>query len=309
MANFHRSIMLHFFKKINFISRFLYNMINWYVGRFRFPHRGWKYFRSFLQFFDLDKETYKKKLYSGLYINVRPVDHIQKDLFWYGHYELDAISIWSHLIQKDSVVIDIGANIGYYTIAASSKATLGHAYAFEPVSFLRNEIEKNIQLNHLNNVTICSYALRDQEQDANVYVSSIDNVGMSGLLPAENFSGRIEAVTTISLDKWLKDQGMEKADIIKMDVEGAELQILLGMKNTLTTFRPAILVEVIESQLTRFGGSVEKLYAFLRFYNYNPYDIIGQCTLKPIYHNKEDYTILFYPAELEFPNDINIIYS
>jgi FkbM family methyltransferase len=293
----------------SFISRFFHRLLNWYVGLFNFPHAGWKYFRSFLQAFALDKRSYQKRLSGGQYINVRPVDHIQKDLFWYGHYELNSINLLIQLIEKDSIVIDIGANIGYYTIVAASRTVSGHVYAFEPLSFLCKEIEKNVLLNCLHNVKVNHSALGSREQDSIAYLSSEDNIGMSGLVPAENFSGKTEAVHSTTLDKWKEIEKIKRIDIIKIDVEGGELDVLSGMRNTLAACRPIMLIEVIEHQLERFGASIEELYSFVRSYNYNAFDIVGKNVLQEITGCKESYSVLFMPRERSIPNGITVVRS
>jgi FkbM family methyltransferase len=291
------------------LSGFFYRLINWYVRHFRFPHAGWKYFRSFLQTFALDNRSYQKRLSGGLYINVRPVDHIQKDLFWYGHYELESINLLKELMEDDSVVVDIGANIGYYTIVAASRAVSGHVYAFEPLSFLCEEIKQNILLNRLHNVKVYQCALGSLERDSLAYLSSEDNVGMSGLLPAENFSGKTEKVHSLSLDQWKEVERIEKIDIIKIDVEGAEFDVLSGMKNTFTVLRPIIFIEIIDDQLNRFGSSMKDLYSLIRFYNYNTYDIVGKNRLQEITTYKESYSVLLMPKERSISNKISIIRS
>jgi FkbM family methyltransferase len=296
-------------KRNYFLSEILFRSTNWYVRHFRFPHAGWKYFRSFLQTFALDNRSYQKRLSGGLYINVRPVDHIQKDLFWYGHYELESINLLKELVENDSVVVDIGANIGYYTIVAASKAVSGHVYALEALSFLCEEIEQNILLNRLQNVNVYHYALGSRERDSLAYLSSEDNVGMSGLLPAENFSGETEKVHSLSLDQWKEAERIGKIDIIKIDVEGAEYDVLSGMKDTLTALRPIIFIEVIEHQLERFGSSMKDLYSFIRSYNYNTYDIVGKNRLQEINTYKESYSVLFMPEERPIPDKISVLRS
>ena len=279
----------------------LYKIINWYVGHFRFPHKGWKYFYSFLRSFKLDHKTYRKKLSHGLYINLVPADHIQKEIFWYGYYEKEAVKLWFELIKLDSVVVDVGSNIGYYSLLAASKATTGHIYAFEPVSFLQEAIKKNISLNHLSNISVYPFAVSAQKKEAVVYVSAEDNLGMSGLHPPENFSGKTENVSTISLDEWKQSNAIKKIDFIKIDVEGSEMNVLLGMQSILLKDKPVVFIEIIQKNLSQFGISIEDVYTFINSFNYKTNIITSKGIIEFKERDIEGYSILLTPQEFELP--------
>jgi len=130
-------------------------------------------------------------------------------------------------VKEGSVVVDIGAHYGYYSlIAAKNKAQV---FSFEPVKENFEILRKNIELNHL-----------DAIQPFNVAVSNINGGKMFNVAEASDSSSFYEhpltktieqrAVQTVSLDKFLPDQ---KIDLVKIDTEGHELEVLEGMKNTL----------------------------------------------------------------------------
>src|SRR5947209_9606735 len=101
------------------LLKILYKFINWYTQHFKFPHRGFKYFYSILRLAHLDQKVFIKKLPGGqfMYVNVR--DHIQKNIFWYGYYQKEFDLTWISFIKPNSIILDIGANIGYYSVLAS----------------------------------------------------------------------------------------------------------------------------------------------------------------------------------------------
>ena len=91
---------------------------------------------------------------------VIPSEHIQQQLFWYGYYEKKAILTWEAFIHKGDTVLDIGANTGYYSLVAASKAK--QVYAFEPATSIRQLLEKNITLNKINNIKVQAVAISNK---------------------------------------------------------------------------------------------------------------------------------------------------
>ena len=287
--------------------KLLYYIINWYTQHLPFPHKGWKYFYSMLRFLGLDKETYKKKIADELYFNVTPADHIQKNIFWYGAYEKDTLNCLCKLIKSDSTVFDIGANVGYYTVLMASRACNGHVYAFEPLSIARNQLQKNIALNKIRNTTVLDFCISDKQESSVIYAAWEDNIGMSGLKPPENFSGRTEPVECMSFDEWFLSHRINSANLIKIDVEGAEVKVLRGMSNTIKKHRPILILEVISPQLVSFGATVEELYDLIIPHDYSAYRAEKKNKLKKLTCVEEGYDIFFIPNDNEIPADIGIV--
>lgn len=293
------------FQKYNLLKA-LHKIINSYTRRFSFPHRGLKYFLRFLRRFHLDNEKYQKKIHKGLLINVSPRDHIQQQLFWYGHYEKEAFLLAEKLIREDAIILDIGANIGYFSLIAARKASKGKVIAFEPHGSLREEISQNILLNKLGNVQVEPYAIGNQTTTTTFFIADKSNIGMSGLVPQENFSGITEQVSLIQLDEWLNRHPLPAINFIKIDTEGAELDVLKGMKDLLQKHSPVILIEVMGHLLSLFGNSPEDVYSFLGQFQYRPYLIPAENILRPVNQAQEDYSILFLPPQFQMPAGISI---
>lgn len=251
----------------------MYKLINWYAQRFRFPHRGWKFARWWMKLTGALDRIYTKKLRNGYLMQVNPTEHIQQQLFWYGYYEKEVIAVWETLMQSDFTVLDIGANTGYYSLIASRKAK--QVYAFEPSSVMRIELEQNIALNSIQNISIEPYAVSDQSGVATIYLSGSDNTGMSGLQPPENFSGATEQVNMISIDDWIVSKGSPRINAIKIDVEGAEMKVLKGMRQLLLRVSPEIvLIEVIDSLLSKYGNKTEDIFNFFTNAGYKPFEVL-----------------------------------
>jgi FkbM family methyltransferase len=283
----------------------LYKIINWYIKHFPFPHRGWKYFRSVLKFVGLLHKDYSKKLHNGYFMAVKPSEHIQQQIFWYGYYEKDAILTWEKFLHNKSVVLDIGANTGYYTI--TSAAVAQQVYAFEPSTREREMLTHNVERNGFRNVIIQPEAVSDECDQAHLYLSGPDNKGMSGLQTPDNFMGSIEIVVTITLDNWMLSTRPERIDGIKIDVEGAELKVLNGMKQLLLEHAPFIFIEIMSDLLKKFEAVPEDIYRFLEARGYKGYRIKAPGVLISVTSPEEDYNLVFLPNNATLPEGITLM--
>ncbi|HEX7847805.1 MAG TPA: FkbM family methyltransferase, partial [Chitinophagaceae bacterium] len=288
--------------KIQFHS--LFKIINNYTKRFPFPRKGWKFFRSFLKRAGLYEKPFIKKLHNGSSFFTVPAEHIQQQIFWYGYYEKEAVLTWEAFLHKHAVCLDIGANTGYYSIIAAAKAK--QVYAFEPSSVNRNWLTKNIALNDLTNIHVQSFAVSNQKGNEHFYNADNSNSGMSGLSKPGNFAGSIENVETISLDEWLSANNITHVDCIKIDVEGAEMNVLQGMENRIDKLKPVIFIEVIEELLQKFGHSVPAIFNFLWDKGYKAYAVPAAKVLQLIEEPIEAYTLIFIPADHLVPDGISI---
>ena len=285
----------------------MHKFLNWYVRHLPFPHRGWKYVQPILRKLNLAEQPYQKKLFNGLRLNVNATDHIQKNIFWYGYYEKEVSIVWQDLIRRDSVVLDVGANIGYFSVLAAAKAVNGSVFSFEPVSLFRKQLSDNIALNNLSNVEVLPFAVGNRNEKATIYLADADNFGMTAMVLPENFSGKTETVEKISLDKWAEQNPLPKLDLIKIDTEGAEMEVLSGMQSLLQRQQPAVLIEVINEQLDKFESSAVDLYNYLDNNRYRAFEIVTGKRLRLIKDYKEGYDILFLPENYQLPQSLKII--
>src|SRR3972149_2234781 len=149
-----------------------------------------------------------------------------------GVYEKFETDLVKQEIKKDDVVIDIGANIGYYTlIFAKLVGDTGKVFAFEPDPTNFELLRKNIEANGYKNVTLEQKALSDKEGKVTLALSKQNAAGhhISSEQQAPKNSIQVDA---IAADDYFKNFE-HKIDFIKMDVEGAESIVLSGMANIL----------------------------------------------------------------------------
>lgn len=286
------------------MKEILYNIICWYSLHFPFPHKGLKYFEALLKRFKLHKERFVKKLPNGLLMELSASDHIEKYLFWYGAYEKKEVSTMQTLLHTDSVVVDIGANVGYYSLMAAEKVTTGHIYSFEPVSKNLEKLERNISLNKLTVIHPIQTAISNVSGRTVIYISADDNSGMSGLRAAENFSGQSETVKCLTLDEAVTAYNIPKINLVKIDVEGSEVNVLRGMTKTITEQLPVLLMEVSAATLAMYHEKIQTIYQLLSAKGYIACKVTAINVLKKINTPQEADLVFFIPEHYRFPSAI-----
>ena len=140
-------------------------------------------------------------------------------------------------LKNQNVVLDIGANIGLYSLWASKNNGRCSIYSFEPNPDTYSRLERNIKLNDFNN--IFPYQLAVASQTGLSHFRKCQNTWVSGITSSEA-KDTIE-VKTISLDEFVNDNSIDLVDLIKIDVEGSEFSVLKGSINTLKITRRVIL--------------------------------------------------------------------
>lgn len=160
------------------------------------------------------------------------------DVFNEGPYELG-----EHVrIRPGDVVMDCGANMGFFSAVASSRGC--RVYAFEPMEYIRrNYTDKTAALNR--NVTVVPCALSDRRRELvfKLHKNIESSHDITGSV-ADNgeVAGRLQKVQAIPLDEFVTENRLERVDFIKADIEGAERLLLSGAKETIRRFRPKISI-------------------------------------------------------------------
>ncbi len=159
-------------------------------------------------------------------------------------------------INKDSVVIDIGANIGYYTLLLAKVCK--RVYAIEPDKECFEILKKNIEENNLKNVILINKAVSDKVEMVS-FAHNNDNHG-DGKIDLRSQISDIRKIKTIKLDDVIK----EKVDLIKIDVQGHEPQVIAGAEKIIAKYSPILFLE--------FNGDY-KMINFLKKYYKNIFTI------------------------------------
>ena len=180
---------------------------------------------------------------------------------WLGTYELRKQQLFAAELSGANVVYDIGAHAGFYSmLAAVATAPTGRVYAFEPFQTNVGHLRRHTTINGLS-IEVIEAAVADWDGTA-AFQAGEDSY--TGKLQG---SGQDIEVTTV--DAFRTRQGADCPDLIKIDVEGAELLVLKGAAETLSTCKPTIFVAVHGPDVGR--DCIE----FLRAFDYEPTPILG----------------------------------
>jgi FkbM family methyltransferase len=202
-----------------------------------------------------------------LRMTVVPREMMNKSLFLYGTLEISETRIVQALLAPGMCFVDVGANIGYYALlGARIVGPSGAVHAFEPNGEVRTRLVENLELNGLANVVVYDKAVTRRSGTVRFYTSTwVENSGISSILPGAGRSEQGEEVACVSLDDFVATLGPRRIDLLKMDIEGAELEAIEGGRDLLSRAdAPAILfeaakVEPLAQALRGFGYSIRRL--------------------------------------------------
>lgn len=207
-------------------------------------------------------------------------------------------------IPKDAVVMDVGANAGYFTKVFSRMAPEGRVYAFEPGSYAGSILKRVVSMRGLHNVVICPFGLSDQRSHNTLHMPvkakgnlgfGLSHLGHSHAVDAR--ATKTEEIHLNTLDIFVTDMEIDRIDFIKCDTEGWEMRMLVGASASLKKFRPVLMLEVVDAFLGRAGDSAKALWNFLHDHNYNIYRIAenGDLISSPTPPEKEYWDIICIP--------------
>ncbi len=198
-----------------------------------------------------------------LWVDPRDTTGVAPPLLQYGEYEPFITSIFSRIVKKGMTVIDVGANIGYFSVlAAKLVGPAGKVYAFEPEPHNFALLSKNIAFNKFPNCIPVNKALSDKNGTTQLYLDAC-NWGAHSLA-AQNVDGKKAVrIQTVRLDDFLRN--MRNVDVIKIDAQGAEGLILKGMRDVIAKNKHLkIIMEFWPFALRNMGSEPRDILQFVR---------------------------------------------
>ena len=214
-------------------------------------------------------------------------------IFMYGEYEQDLTKLVGKYLNKDKDVIDVGANIGLFTILLSKSINHNRkVLAIEPTPNALKFLNNNLKINNCeSNVTVYQGCASDKfgELELNT-IEGLEEYSSLGKMVHSYVNGiksNLIIVNGETIDNLVKANAIVPG-FIKMDIEGAELKALKGAQQTLKDYKPIILSEVSENLFKNQGSSCRDFFDFLKSFGYTIYDAD---TMKPV-NNSMEGTIL-----------------
>lgn len=162
-----------------------------------------------------------------------------------GAYERPVQDALASLVRRGVVCYDVGANLGFFTVLLGRlSGPTGSVYAFEPVPGNAVMIEKNARLNRMANINVLRVALSSTDGSGELLLARhIGGAVLSGAGVPPDPAGRV-TVEIRAIDTLVDERQIEPPDVVKIDVEGAELDVLQGMQKVLRTRAPLIVLEL-----------------------------------------------------------------
>jgi len=190
-------------------------------------------------------------------------------------WEYDTFKYLEENLGLGNVVLDIGANIGVHAMfMANIVGANGTVFSFEPNKRIANLFKTNCQLNNVHNVVLTEKALGSRPGILNLTIPDLtlkDKLGGDawGYVTEKTSEGKIlDKVEVITLDSFFEENNILSLDLIKIDIEGAELNCLKGATETLKKYKPKIVFECFEEYQERFDYSTVDLLIFLQSFGY-----------------------------------------
>lgn len=217
---------------------------------------------------------YRMPNHTWMMLNLR--DPMQADIY-YGLYETQLQELILALLTPGMTFFDLGAHVGFYTIAAAQKVgTAGSVHAFEPLASNFKLLESTVAANHFSQVYVNHVAVADHAGTVTLHVPNTSEHNASGFATLMDFlPGAIsESVPAVSLDEYVSTRNIAQIDLIKMDIEAAEVLALRGMEHILSApHKPRIFSEINVPRLQDAGYEPKILHRILTQYGYTPFRI------------------------------------
>jgi FkbM family methyltransferase len=214
-----------------------------------------------------------------------------------GHpYEERQWKMVRRILRPGGVLIDVGANQGFYSILASRVVgRSGRVIAFEPAISERRKLRRNLALNRCRNVVVEALAVGSEEGTADFHLCLGHQGSWSSLKkPAPDATEKSQRVhvQVTTLDAYASRVALEGVDIVKIDVEGGELNVLRGATNLIDRFQPVLLCELEDRRTRQWGYAASEILDFIRARGYEWYRLdvdgyprVGQTDLRTGWEN------------------------
>jgi len=242
-----------------------------------------------------------------------PVEDIEigKGIGENGHYDLQELEEIEKFLDGDTVVFVVGTHIGLLLVPVAKKVKAVVGYEANPHTY--ELVGLNIALNHLNNTRLFNYAVGHTAGEVDFYLNRVNSGGSKIKPQKDQFMYRFDnpetvTVPTIGIDEHVSAEELPQADVIIMDIEGAEFYALKGMQNILSASK-ALYIEFIPHHLQNVSAVTTEDFLALILPHYNKarlmkqkektYDLEKELSLftaaigSMVKNNKDD-NILFY---------------
>ena len=205
-------------------------------------------------------------------------DFVPRKIFVFGVWEPNLTKWTQERLRPGDTFVDVGANVGYYSLLASKKVTeTGQVIAIEASPAITEQLKRNLDLNGTTNVRVVNAAASDRVGTIALYRGPSHNTSQTSILAGDGFTYESE-IAAHPLCEILSATEIAMARIVKIDVEGAEWSVIAGLAPCLSQTRPdlEILVEVSPLRLAAFGRNANDVIEIFGAAGFHPYTITNE---------------------------------
>jgi len=186
-----------------------------------------------------------------------------------GTNETPVQQVLAQRLAVGGVFYDIGANVGFFTvIGARLVGAAGRVYAFEPVPENAAAVRRNVQLNAFQNVVVLEKAVSRMGGQGELWVAEYSGgSALATAVPPPDTVGTM-LVDLVAIDDLVAQKELEPPAVVKIDVEGAELDVLKGMTKTIQAYKPSLIYEIDDGDAAAFAQKQAACAAFLHSFGY-----------------------------------------
>jgi FkbM family methyltransferase len=192
-----------------------------------------------------------------------------------GSYEENILAMVIKLIDDNHTVLDIGANIGWYTINISKSIRNVNIFSFEPIPKTFKYLQKNLEINDISHVKAFNFGFSSEEEDLIFYYyeECSGNASLANLSQTNNVEKIVCRVR--KMDNFVNEYHL-KVDFIKCDVEGAELFVFQGGIETIKKHKPIIFSEMLRKWTAKFNYNPNAIIRLLSEIGYRCFVATGE---------------------------------
>lgn len=204
----------------------------------------------------------------GFFINLDLRRGVDGEIY-FNRLEEYLSNFYTTYLKSDSVFLDIGSNIWFFSLLASTKIKEGKIYAIDADPLMAQEVEKNITINNITTITAINTGVSDHEGWMDFYVAKDPAFSsFSELNPKICELKEIKNIKISTLDSIVEENKISHIDFMKIDIEGGELDCLHWATNILKNLKPTISIEICDNTLSQYNKKPMDIFNYMSSQGY-----------------------------------------